>query len=138
MFVVAALLLATGIAAATLYASNLLSGRTTVTESIGITGTLPTGYEVGVEQTSGFTVVSYIDGALQAYLVVTISAPAIQPTDVTMRIAGNSITPSCSPTVCTFTGLNFPLPGHGSVPVDVAIAFNVGGDFGWTAQAWAS
>jgi len=128
-------LASSSIVAAALIGSNLLTGRITVDEEIGITGTLPTTFVLGENHVSTFTVVSYTDNALNAYLVLTITGA--NGTAI-VTIAGNSIVPSCDVSGCAWTGLSFSLPGHGSVPVDVGITFSVGGEFAWSVQAWAS
>src|SRR5436190_1450416 len=135
VFLSVTLIAATGLVVGIFYASNLLQGHTTVDTKLGITGTLPTNYIIGVTQVSTIQVVSYADGALNAYLVLGLTGGS---GNATVTVAGNDIQPACVPDRCTWTGLPFVLPGRGNVPVDVGVTFLQAGGFDWSVQAFAS
>jgi len=134
----ASVLVVAGFAAGALYGSNILRGTITAEEYIGITGSFPSTMEVGNTTVTPFYVSNYAGVTLSTYVVVTLSKDGIQPSDATVKVAGNAITPTCTSSTCSWQGIPFSLPAGVTEKVDISVTLYNGPAYEWSVQAWGT
>src|SRR3990167_1628811 len=134
----ASVLVVAGFAAGALYGSNILRGTITVEEYLGVTGSFPSTLEVGNTTVIPFYVSNYAGVTLSTYVVVTLSKDGIQSSDAIVKIAGNSITPTCISSMCSWQGVPFNLPAGVTERVDISVTLYNGPAYEWSVQAWGT